>query len=378
VTLSKSALGLRHEQRLLRRRTDAQCGSAAILCLIVLLLGSFGCGGNAKQMVEPKISFTQVPQWNPGDRNLQDVMEGTVSGEQPNQRMVVYSKAGELWWLQPLLTSPFVAILPDHAWRSETHLGTDYAVLLVDSSYQPAAVLDQLPNRGSGIAAVAVAHGPEKSSSYFVDFSGYTWRVRWKPSDRGGTVNPYHPDNVYTDKAGALHFRILNRDGQWSCSEVNLTHSLGYGTYSFTVEDTSQLEPSAVFGIFTWDFSTDRENHREFDIDISRWGDPENKNAEFVVQPNFVPANISRFDAPAGKLKHVIIWEPGRITMETYRLSGTAHSSLVYKHVFTSEVPTAGSEAVRMTFYLYRKPTGDSLPLQHPAEVVVDQFEYLP
>jgi hypothetical protein len=378
VTLSKSALGLRHEQRLLRRRTDAQCGSAAILCLIVLLLGSFGCGGNAKQMVEPKISFTQVPQWNPGDRNLQDVMEGTVSGEQPNQRMVVYSKAGAMWWLQPLLTSPFVAILPDHAWRSETHLGTDYAVLLVDSSYQPTAVLDRLPDRGSGIAAVAVAHGPEKSSSYFVDFSGYTWRVRWKPSDRGGTVNPYHPDNVYTDKAGALHFRILNRDGQWSCSEVNLTHSLGYGTYSFTVEDTSQLEPSAVFGIFTWDFSTDRENHREFDIDISRWGDPENKNAEFVVQPNFVPANISRFDAPAGKLKHVIIWEPGRITMETYRLSGTAHSSLVYKHVFTSEVPTAGSEAVRMTFYLYRKPTGDSLPLQHPAEVVVDQFEYLP
>jgi hypothetical protein len=378
VTLSKSALGFRQEHRLLRRRTDAQCGSAVILCLIVLLLGSFGCGRNAKQMVEPKISFTQVPQWNPGDRNLQDVMEGTVSGEQPNQRMVVYSKAGAMWWLQPLLTSPFVAILPDHAWRSETHLGTDYAVLLVDSSYQPAAVLDQLPNRGSGIAAVAVAHGPEKSSSYFVDFSGYTWRVRWKPSDRGGTVNPYHPDNVYTDKAGALHFRILNRDGQWSCSEVNLTHSLGYGTYSFTVEDTSQLEPSAVFGIFTWDFSTDRENHREFDIDISRWGDPENKNAEFVVQPNFVPANISRFDAPAGKLKHVIIWEPGRITMETYRLSGTAHSSLVYKHVFTSEVPTAGSEAVRMTFYLYRKPTGDSLPLQHPAEVVVDQFEYLP
>jgi hypothetical protein len=27
---------------------------------------------------------------------------------------------------------------------------------------------------------------------------------------------------------------------------------------------------------------------------------------------------------------------------------------------------------------VYRKPTGDSLPLQHPAEVVVDRFEYLP
>jgi hypothetical protein len=369
--------GSQHEGPSLQRRTNAQLGSVGIL-LIVLLLTSAGCSRNAKHTVEPKISFTQVPQWNPGDRNLNDVMEGTVSGEQPGQRMVIYSKAGKLWWLQPLLTSPFTTILPDHVWRNETHLGTDYAVLLVDRSYQPAAVLDQLPKRGPGLAAVAIAHGPEKSSSFFVDFSGFTWRVRWKPSDRGGTVNPYNPENVYTDKAGALHLRILNRDGQWTCSEVNLTHSLGYGTYSFTVEDTSGLDPSVVFGMFTWDYSTDLENHREFDIDISRWGDPDNKNAEFVLQPNFVPANISRFSIPAGKLKHTFVWEPGRITMETSRLSGPVDSSLVFKRVFTSEIPTPGSESVRMTFYLYRKPTGNSWALQHPAEVVVDRFEYLP
>jgi hypothetical protein len=348
------------------------------ILLVVVLLTLASCSRSAKQTVEPRISFTQVPQWNPGDRNLQDVMEGRVSGEQPDQRMVIYSKAGELWWLQPLLSSPFTTILPDHVWRNETHLGTDYAVLLVDPSYQPAAVLAQLPQRGAGIAAVAVAHGPEKSSSYFVDFSGFTWRVRWKPSDRGGAINPYHPDNVYIDKAGALHLRILNRDGQWTCSEVNLTRSLGYGTYSFTVDDTSHFEPSVVFGMFTWDYSIDRDNHREFDIDISRWGDPHNQNAEFVLQPSFVPANISRFNAPAGKLKHTIVWEPGRITMVTAQLPASGNSSLIFKRVFTSEIPTAGSESVRMTFYLYRKPTGDSLPLQHPAEVVVDRFEYLP
>jgi hypothetical protein len=373
----KRARGSQREGPSLQRRTNAQLGSVAIL-LLVLPFSSAGCGRAAKHSVEPKISFTQVPQWNPGDRNLQDVMEGTVSGEQPDQRMVVYSKAGKLWWLQPLLTSPFTTILPNHVWRNEMHLGTDYAVLLVDPSYQPAAVLDHLPNRGPGIAAVAVAHGPEKSSSFFVDFSGFTWRVRKVPSDRGGSVNPYHPDNVYTDKAGALHLRILNRDGQWTCSEVNLTRSLGYGTYSFTVEDISRLEPSVVFAMFTWDYSTDRENHREFDIDISRWGDPDNKNAEFTIQPNIVPTNISRFATPAGKLKHTIVWEPGRITMQTSRLSASGGSSLVFKHMFTSEIPTPGSESVRMTFYLYRKPTGNTLPLQHPAEVVVDRFEYLP
>jgi len=377
MTLSNRAPASQYQRPASQCRTNAQLGSLGIL-LISLFFTSASCGPRVKHAPEPKISFTQVPQWSPGDRNLQDVMEGTVSGAQPDQRMVIYSKAGPLWWLQPLLTSPFTTILPDHVWRNETHLGTDYAVLLVDPSYHPAAVLDQVPKPGAGIATVAVAHAPEKSSSFFVDFSGFTWRVRKVPSDRGGTVNAYHPDNVFTDKSGALHLRILNRDGQWSCSEVNLTRSLGYGTYSFTVEDTSRLEPSVVFGIFTWDFSTDRENHREFDIDISRWGDPDNKNAEFLIQPNFVPANISRFNAPPGTLKHTIVWEPGRITMATSRLSSPPGSPPVFQRVFTSEVPTPGSESVRLTFYVYRKPTGDSLTLQRPAEVVVDRFEYLP
>jgi hypothetical protein len=44
--------------------------------------------------------------------------------------------------------------------------------------------------------------------------------------------------------------------------------------------------------MFTWDYSTDQENHREFDIDISRWGDPQEKNAEFILQPVLVSANV--------------------------------------------------------------------------------------
>lgn len=265
-----------------------------------------GCHPAAKQKVEAQIAFTQVPQWTTGDQNEEDVIEGTVSGARLGQRMVVYTKCGTLWWLQPLLTSPFTAILPDKAWRNEVHLGAEYAALLVDPSYHPAAILRRLPDRGGEVAEVAVARGQEKSSSFFISFSGFNWRVRWKPSDRGGTSNPYHPDNVYTDSAGALHLQIINRGQRWTCSEVKLTRSLGYGTYSFEVEDTSNLEPSVVFNIFTWDYATDQQNNREFDINISRWGEPDNKNAEFVLQPAFVPSNISRFVAPAGKLKSLL------------------------------------------------------------------------
>jgi hypothetical protein len=159
---------------------------------------------------------------------------------------------------------------------------------------------------------------------------------------------------------------------------VNLTRSLGYGTYSFTVEDISKLEPAAVFGMFTWDYSTHQENYGEVDINMTRWGDPTAHNAEFVIQPPIVPANVSRFMAPAGKLKHTIVWEPGRVTMFTAPASARAGTSVISEHAFTSEVPTAGFESIRMTLYVYRNPNGKSLDLQRPAEIVVDHFEYLP
>jgi hypothetical protein len=148
---------------------NTRLGSPARLLLVTLCLSLSGCHQGTNQDVEAKISFTQVPQWTRGDQNQQDVIEGTVSGARPGQRLVVYSKSGGLWWLQPLLASPFTAILPDQVWRNETHLGTEYAVLLVDSSFHPAAILSQLPKRGQGIAAVAATRGQEKSSSFFID-----------------------------------------------------------------------------------------------------------------------------------------------------------------------------------------------------------------
>lgn len=351
---------------------------AAALFSFTLFLALAGCHQAVKRDVEAKISFTQVPERSSENHNKQDVMEGTVSGAKQGQHLVIYAKSGGLWWVQPLLNSPFTPVLPDGVWRNETHVSTDYAVLLVEPGYRPGAVLGQLPPRGQGVVAVAVRPGQEKSSSYFVDFSGFTWRVRWKPSDRGGTSNPYNPDNVYVDRTGALHLRIINRNQQWTCSEVNLTQSLGYGTYSFTVEDISRLDPSVVFGIFTWDYSTDQENHREFDINIGRWGDLENKNAGFVLQPSIVSSNSSRFVAPAGKLNLTIVWEPGRLTMVASRVFGGRDTRVVSKHVFTSGVPTPGLESLRMTLFPYRKPNQPSADLQRPDEVVVDRFEYLP
>jgi hypothetical protein len=351
-------------------------GRNELLALLSVLMLAPGCQRGAQQKPRAVISFTQVPESNPGDHDQQDVIEGKVSAARPGQRMVVYAKCGELWWLQPLLTSPFTMIWSGGVWRNETHLGTAYAALLVDASYHPAACLRRVPDAGGNVIAVGVTPGQEKSSSFFTSFSGFTWRIRRMPSDRGGTVNAYDPRNVYVDQAGALHLRIMQRDQQWSCSELNLTRSLGYGTYSFTVEDTSKLDPAVIFGMFMWDYSMNQESSHEFDIEIGRWGEPDRQNAQFVLQPNYAVTNLSRFTAPAGTLKYTIVWEPGSLTMTASRpIPG---EPVVSKHRFTSEVPGPGSESMRMALFYYWNGKGTPTRLQQPAEVVVDRFQFLP
>jgi len=88
-----------------------------------------------------------------------------------------------------------------------------------------------------------------------------------------------------------------------------------------------------VFGMFTWDYAGGEQGNRELDIEISRWGDPMSKNAQYVVQPYYVAANVARFAAPEGKLTHSMQWENGRITFRTVRGSGPGPvvAQLVFK-----------------------------------------------
>ena len=72
-----------------------------------------------------------------------------------------------------------------------------------------------------------------------ITFSGYDWLVRQTQNDRHG-MNDYDGRNVWVDSEGHLHLLLTERDGRWTSADVRLTRSLGYGTYSFDVRDTSQ------------------------------------------------------------------------------------------------------------------------------------------
>jgi hypothetical protein len=260
-------------------------------------------------------------------------------------------------------------IRPNTKWTNATHLGTHYGALLVKEGYRPERVLDSLPQPDGNVLAVATAPGGERAPSPMVEFSGYQWRLRDAPSSRGGQ-NRYSSSNVSVDEQGAMRLRIVQAGDDWKCSEVSLTRNLGYGTYEFVVRDVASLGPAAAFSMFTYDYASGALRNREMGIEISRWGDPANKNAQYALQPFDIPANVHRFDAPAGKLTFSFRWEQGRIIFRTLR-----GSTKVSEHVFTAGVPPPGIESVRAALYVYRASV---TKLQHPAEVVIERFTYYP
>jgi hypothetical protein len=324
--------------------------------------------------VTPSIEFTRLPPVGQGSPDLTDTIGGRVTGAQPGQRIVLYARSG-VWWIQPMANRPFTTIQSDFTWKTSTHPGNAYAALLVDAGYDPPLTVNVLPQKAGRVAAVAVAEGPSLAPqpAATVLFSGYEWIVRRAPGNPAGSRNLYDPANAWVDKNGFLHLRIAKTPAGWSSAEVDLSRSLGYGSYRFVVRDISQMESAAVLTISTWD---DSSPNREMDLEISRWGESGGKNAQYVVQPYYVPANVVRFLAPGGVLTHMFDWEPGRVSFRTVRGAATgAGAELVAAHAFTSGVPTPNTEAIRLNLFVFEDRR---VGLQNGVEVIFEKFEYLP
>jgi hypothetical protein len=345
----------------------ARLGVLFLFCLFLLA----AC---QRDISKPSIEFTLLPPAGQGSADLLDTIGGRVTGARPGQRIVLFARSG-VWWVQPLASRPFTEIQPDSTWKNSTHLGSAYAALLVDPGYSPPLTVNVLPQTGGAVRAVATAEGPilAQPPHKTVHFSGYEWEIRQTVGNPQGSRNLYDPANACVDKRGRLHLRIAKNASGWTSAEVDLSRSLGYGSYRFIVEDVSQLEPAAVLNISTWD---DLGPYREMDIEISRWGELTGKNAQYVVQPYYIPANVVRFATPKGPLAYSFVWEPGRVSFTTTRDPARgSKSEVVAAHVFTSGIPSPGSESLRMNLYVFDNKRS---PLHHEEEVIIDKFEYLP
>ena len=365
--------GLRRSQR------DTSVASKPLIVFLVLAccLTLQSCSVR-KSDARPTIEFTKIPPAAQGGRERIDTIAGRVRNARAGQQIVIYAHSGQ-WWVQPWPEHPLIPLKADSTWSTETHLGFEYAALLVGPDYHPLPEIDVVPTQGGSVALVTIVKGsgtPQLAPTGSLKFSGYDWAVRTIESDKGGISNLYDPKNAWTDANGALHMQITRKSDKWSCAEIFLNRTLGYGTYSVTIRDTSHLEPAAVFSMFTFDDSDSEQHFREMDVEVGGRDAVNKNNARYAIQPLYIPGNLVAFPAPAGPLTFVLRWDSGHATFRTIRgRSADAAGRIVSEHEFTSAVPAPGKAVPRMIFYVV---ASDKNPVQKPSEVVVEKFEYLP
>lgn len=216
-------------------------------------------------------------------------------------------------------------------------------------------------------------------------FAGRTWSVKHAAHiGPGWNYFSADPDIVWVAPDG-LHLRIARRDGRWLCSEVVGHESPGYGWYAFTIDTcVAELDPRVVLGLFTWDTYAAAAlpgQDQEIDVEFSRWGDPGNVNAQYVIQPWDQLGNLHRFSVDCGaspqRTTHTFDWQPDRISFTSYRGDCAlvpAEGNVVQRWCYTGgDIPVPDGETVRMNLWLM-DPAG---PLNNQdAEVVIADFRY--
>jgi signal transduction histidine kinase len=115
------------------------------------------CRGSAR-VGAPHVEIDDVPRASEGGPETDGHIAGRAVGARPGQRIVLYAKSG-LWYIQPNVDDPFTDLMPDASWANRTHLGTDYAALLVEPGFSPPATVAEIPAAEGGVVAVAATAG---------------------------------------------------------------------------------------------------------------------------------------------------------------------------------------------------------------------------
>ncbi len=348
------------------------------------LFAALWCGAAVGQ---PKLELTHVPPYGSFEG-----LEGRATGVTPGEAKVavVIFVPGAGWWSKPTAASPLTSLRPDGTWTAQVttggtdHKATRIAVFLLPASYDGRPVLGgaELPATLEKQALATVVAVREEPKRRTIRFAREEWAVKSSPHRWGPGPNYFSDSekNVSVDPQGRLHLRITHRDGKWQCAEVVSERTFGYGTYRFVLDcPVDDLDRNVVLGLFTWS-DDPAYAHREIDVEFSRWGDPENDNAQFVVQPYQAPGHIYRFQWPTGLRwsTHSFTWLRDAVSFRSERGESSKPedpSAVIQQWVYLKDVPQTGDENARINLWLMGgKPPSNGKEV----EVVVRDFQFVP
>jgi len=312
------------------------------------------------------------------------IVNGVVAGlskDETVEHVVVLYVYTDMWYVHPYRGSA-AAIKTDGSWESRhVRRGGERgmaAVVIPKGTAPPPNVQmlndiksgavaavpykEQFADQGQGAQAWA---GPER-----IRFANRSWLV--KDCFGGPGPNRFSSTAVSLDKEENLHLKVFRDGKDWVCGEIICEEALGYGDYRFRFSGRlDELDPRVVLGLFI--YGGDR---REIDFELARWGDPNAKNAQFVVQP---ARNDTMFRFSAGSATELtcsLLWEPGRVRFRCWRGSpdpekeGEPIAEWSYAGPF---VPKATDERFRMNLWLM----GGKPPLNgQGVEVAIRGFDF--
>lgn len=276
-----------------------------------------------------------------------------------------------------------IPIQPDGSWTADitTHpsdlLAVRIAAFLIPTSYTPPPVLgvSRIPEEiiTNALDSFEIYH-----TGLALTFGGYDWDIKDSDNNLFGPGPNYFggdAENAWVDGNGKLHLKITEDAGQWTCAEVILRESLGYGTYKFCIETpVENFDANVVLGLFTWEVNSDHPAYREIDIEIAKWGNPSDPtNAQFVVQPYTTSGNLTRITIPsATDTIHSFEWSPNQVHFE----STTGLLAPIADWTFTgSDVPEPAFEQTRINLWLLN---GSAPQNGQEFEVVISDFQFTP
>lgn len=207
-----------------------------------------------------------------------------------------------------------------------------------------------------------------------LDFSGFQWDIKdGNVSRLGPGPNRFRKENISVDSSGRLHMFIRrDADGVWSCSEIIMRQSIGYGRYTMILDTpVDSLHPQSVLGFFTW---SDKFPYNEMDIEIARFRGSGGPNLFFSVQPN--TADILIGGSAWNRSEHTFLWSPGLVGFASTPLGSGSADITPMRRTMRSGVPRPSATTMpRINFWL-RAGTAPAGVSSGVLEVVISEVEF--
>lgn len=203
-----------------------------------------------------------------------------------------------------------------------------------------------------------------------IEFAGIEWNIIKGRSNPGSNNWSDSPDIVWVDSNGCLHLKVKKVGSTWYCADIYAKQSFGFGEYQFYVaSNVERFARNIVAGFFTYE-----NDHREIDIEFSKWGKSRNVSGWYTIQPpNKNNQKCFDLNLLGNYSTHKFTWNKNSIYFESYHghhLTLPSSDFLINQWSYTgSDIPTAGNERLHINFYLYK---GALLFNQKEEEIIIN------